>query len=52
MPRGIMQQPEVVSLIAGHSQRVTDAANGTLASFVNEVIDGLARYRLAALGDE
>ena len=55
----VLQQPEVVTLVA---QGVTcavaqhvgpDAAEaGTLASFADEVIDGLARHRLPPLGDE
>ena len=59
MPHEILQQPEVVTLIAQRiasavAQHVRPDAAETrpLAGFPDEVIDGLARHRLPTLGDE
>ena len=59
MPHEVLQQPEVVPLVAqGVACAVAehvgpDAAKPrTLASFADEVVDRLARHRLPPLGDE
>ena len=59
MAEVVLDEPEVVPLVgevvaAGMAQHVRpDAAEtGALAGLTDEVVDGLARHRLAALGDE